>query len=257
MSEPRSRRDFLRVLGALLAAPATPSPTPRPPTPPPARPSPTPSPVSQTSVEPNWLQALRPLTLWSGPDDAGIPLGTAARWDYFAIARPQVGGRIYVNVARTHNYAWVDSLAVGPSGPPPPGWPPADAPPPPDNLNVGWVAALGDVTLYADAAGTLPLGVVPAWTAFKQVAIQDGPRLRVQDPYSDAEAWLDARYAGPIDPPARVDVPPRWWGVSYVDGANLRASPSTTAATLGALPAGLPIIVTNWVAGEEVIKDNP
>jgi lipoprotein-anchoring transpeptidase ErfK/SrfK len=113
------------------------------------------------------------------------------------------------------------------------------------------------VTLYADAAGTLPLGVVPAWTAFKQVAIQDGPRLRVQDPYSDAEAWLDARYAGPIDPPARVDVPPRWWGVSYVDGANLRASPSTTAATLGALPAGLPIIVTNWVAGEEVIKDNP
>src|SRR5262245_36264743 len=127
MSQPRSRRIFLRLVvlgmsaGALLgprtvfAAPGTPTPaptrppatpTPRPtqppssPTPratqPPVRPSPTPSPVVQTSPAPAWLQALRPLTLWSGPDDAGEPLGTAARWDYFTIARPQVGGRIYV-----------------------------------------------------------------------------------------------------------------------------------------------------------------
>jgi hypothetical protein len=68
---------------------------------------------------------------------------------------------------------------------------------------------------------------------------------------------LDARYAGPIDPPDHVDVPLRWWGLSYVDGANLRATPSTQGVPLGELPAGLPIVVSSWIAGEEVIKDNP
>jgi hypothetical protein len=62
---------------------------------------------------------------------------------------------------------------------------------------------------------------------------------------------------GPIDPPAHIDVPGRWWGVSYVDGANLRPSPSTRDTSLGTLPSGLPIAVSGWVAGEEVIKDNP
>jgi len=197
------------------------------------------------------------LTLWSGPDDAGEPLGTAARWDYFAIARPQVGGRIYVNVARTGNYAWVDALAVGPSGPPPPGWPPADSPPPAEDLSIGWIAALADAPLYADAEGALPLGIAPPWTTFKQLEVQRGPRLHVQDPYSAAEAWLDASLAGPIDPPEHIDPPGRWWGVSYVDGANLRAEPTTRSSTLGELPSGLPIVVSSWVAGEEVIKDNP
>jgi hypothetical protein len=52
-------------------------------------------------------------------------------------------------------------------------------------------------------------------------------------------------------------VPGRWWGISYVDGANLRPSPSTHDTSLGTLPRGLPIAVSGWVAGEEVIKDNP
>jgi hypothetical protein len=101
------------------------------------------------------------------------------------------------------------------------------------------------------------LGLAPAYTAFKQLDPQDGPRLHVQDPYSGAESWLDAVSVGPIDSPQRVDAPARWWGMSYVDGANLRQQPSTKVPSMGALPSGHPIVVSGWVAGEEVVKDNP
>jgi hypothetical protein len=195
--------------------------------------------------------------LWSGPDDNAEQLGTAALWDYFLIAKPQMGGRLYVVVARTHNYAWVDALSVGPSGPPPPGWPPANLPPPPEDLSVGWLATVTDTALWADPDGTLFTGLAPAYTAFKQLEPQNGPRLHVQDPYSGADSWLDAFGLGPIDPPDRIGVPVRWWGISFVDGANLRPQPSTKSISVGELPSGHPIVVSGWVAGEEVIKDNP
>jgi hypothetical protein len=168
-----------------------------------------------------------------------------------------MGSRLYVLVARTKNYAWVDALSVGPSGAPPPGWPPANLPPPPDDLSIGWVATTVDVPLYADGDAVLEVGIAPAGTPFKQLDVQDGPRLRVSDPLSGAEAWLDAASVGPIDAPSDIGVPARWWGISYVDGANLRAQPSTRAETIGILPAGRPIVVSGWVAGDEVIKDNP
>jgi len=231
-----------------LVPSATPLPTPSPTPLPTATPIPTP---------PAWVQALRPIPLWSGPDEFAEQLGTAARWDYFLIARPQVGDRLNVVVARTQNYAWVDALSVGPSGPPPPGWPPADLPPPSPDLSVGWVAAATDAALWADADGTLLLGLAPAYTAFKQLEPQDGLRLHVQDPYSGVDSWLDAFNVGAIDPPQRVDAPGRWWGISYVDGANLRPQPSTRSVSIGVLPSGHPIVVSRWVAGEEVIKDNP
>lgn len=163
-----------------------------------------------------------------------------------------------VQVARTSGYAFVDALAVGPSGPPPAGWPPADLPPPPQDLStIGWVATVADAPLWPASDGTLTLGLAPALTVFKQLEVQSGPRLHVQDPYSGADAWLDATSVGGIDPPASVDLPGRWWGVSYVDGANVRPQASTRGATLGELPSGHPIVVSGWVAGEEVIKDNP
>jgi hypothetical protein len=200
---------------------------------------------------------LRSIPLWSGPDDGAEQLGTAARWDYLLIATPQTGPRLEVLVARSKNYAWVDALSVGPSGPPPPGWPSADLPAPPEDLSVGWVATFDNTAVWADPDGSLLLGLAPAYTAFKQLDPQDGPRLHVQDPYSGAESWLDALAVGPIDPPDRIDAPGRWWGVSYVPGANLRPQPTTKAPTLGELPSGLPLVVSGWVAGEEVIKDNP
>jgi hypothetical protein len=121
---------------------------------------------------------------------------------------------------------------------------------------VGWVATAADTSVWADADGTLLLGMAPAFTPFKQLDPQSGSRLHVQDPYSATEAWIDAANVGTIDPPAKVGVPARWWGVSYVDGANLRTRPNTQAPTLGAIPSGHPIVVSSWVAGEEVIKDN-
>jgi hypothetical protein len=203
------------------------------------------------------VQALRPIPLWSGPDDNADQLGTAARWDYLLITRPQVGDRLLVLVARTNNYAWVDALSVGPSGPPPPGWPPANLPPPPQDLSIGWIATTADMALWADADDMLLLGLAPAYTAFKQLEPQAGPRLHVEDPYSGADAWLDAAGVGPIDPPTGLGAPARWWGVSAVEGANLRPRPSTSVASLGELTLGLPLVVSGWVAGEEVIKDNP
>src|SRR5687768_8400916 len=97
-----SRRQVLRtlswtLLGVPLVAPrpvsaqATPTPprttsTPTPSRPtatPPPQPPPTAVPTAVPTRVPAWVQALLPLTLWSGPDEAAEPLGSAARWDYF------------------------------------------------------------------------------------------------------------------------------------------------------------------------------
>jgi lipoprotein-anchoring transpeptidase ErfK/SrfK len=226
--------------------------TPRPVVLPTSTPRPTPSPTPQA-----WVQALRTLPLWSGPDDNAEQFGYAARWDYFLIVKPQVAPRLYVQVARTRNYAWVDALSVGPSGPPPPGWPPADLAPPPDDMSVGWVATAADVPLWADADASLFVGLAPAYTPLKQLEPQIGSLLHVQDPFSATDSWIDASDVGPISSPDPVGAPGRWWGISYVDAANLRAQPTTRSDTLGELPSGRPIVVNTWVAGEEVIPDNP
>jgi hypothetical protein len=203
------------------------------------------------------VQALQPLTLWSGPDDAAEAFGIAAQWDYFLIARPQMGGRLLVVVGRTRGYAWVDAAAVGPSGPPPPGWPPAEAPPPASELNAGWLSTHSDTPLWSDPDAGILLGIAPPGTPFKQVEPQSGPRLHVQDLYSSAEAWLDAATVGPIEALQELPVAGRWWGVSFVAGANVRPAPTTRVPAIGELPAGLPVVVSAWVAGEEVIRDNP
>ncbi len=204
-----------------------------------------------------WVQALQPIPLWSGPDDQAQQLGTAARWDYFQVVR-QEGDRLYVYVARTSGYAYVDSLAVGPSGQPPDGWPPANLPPPPPDLSIGWVALATDSPLWADPNGTTLLGTAPAFTVFKQMEPQVGPRLHVQDVYSGGDSYIDALNAGAIDPPQHVDPPGRWWGVVAVDGANLRAKPSADATPIvSRVSAGAPLVVAGWVPGQEVIRDNP
>jgi L,D-transpeptidase catalytic domain len=209
-----------------------------------------------SALAPTWVQALQPIPLWSGPGDAADQLGIVARWDYLQVARPQDGSRLYVLVPRTGGYAYVDALSVGPSGSPPAGWPPPNLPPPPDDLSIGWLATVSAAPLWADADGQVPLGTVPAFTAFKQLDTQVGSRIRVSDPYSGAESFLDAANVGPIDAPARVDSPGSWWGISAVDGANIRSDPSTRGQPVGTLPIGRPIVVSGWVAGEEVIKDN-
>lgn len=269
---PLPRRRVLRLLGTALAAATTVSlarppvlhaehepapPAPRPGgRPPPAPPTPTVTPPAPPSRV-WWVQALRPTPLWSGAGEAAVQLDTAARWDYLQVLRPQQGARLEVLVARTNGPAWVDALAVGPSGPPPPGWPPADRARPAADLSVGWLATVTDAPLYAGADSPLLLGTAPPFTAFKQVEPQSGPRLRVQDPYSGADSWVEAILVGPVGAPEAVEVPGRWWGVLGVDAANLRPAPTTREPALGQLPGGSPLVVSAWVEGDEVIPDNP
>ena len=70
-----------------------------------------------------WVQNFVQTELWSGPDGGAVSFGTAPQWDYFEVVAPQTSGRFHVLVARSGNYAFVDARAVGPSGPPPVGWP--------------------------------------------------------------------------------------------------------------------------------------
>ena len=119
------------------------------------------------------------------------------------------------------------------------------------------MATAADTPLWADPDGLLFIGVAPPYTTLKQLDVQSGPLLHVQDPYSGADSWIDASSVGPIDPPDQIAAPGRWWGISAVDGANLRPSPSTRGDTLGELSSGLPVVVSGWIAGEEVVPDNP
>ena len=70
-----------------------------------------------------WVQNFAPTELWSGPDSGAVSFGTAPQWDYFEVFSSAANGRVYVLSARTSNFAFIDGSTVGPSGPPPVGWP--------------------------------------------------------------------------------------------------------------------------------------
>jgi len=56
--------------------------------------------------------------LWSGSDAQAAPFGAQPQWAHFLVVAPQQSPRLFVFDPRTHNYAWIDAAAVGPSGPP-------------------------------------------------------------------------------------------------------------------------------------------
>ena len=146
------------------------------------QPAPPPAPI--------WMQIGQQSPLWSGPDAQAIQLGSGAAGDYYQVSGPAQGNRVPVTVARTSGPAWVDTAQLKPSEPPPADWPPTPPPPP-----LGWVATLGDVALSADAAGKLRLGLAPVGSAFKQLEVQQGSRLHVQDPVTGGQC-LARRRAG-------------------------------------------------------------
>lgn len=107
----------------------------------------------------DWVQNFVPTELWSGPDANAISFGTAPQWDYFQVISPQPNGRLYVLVARTKNFAFIDAKAVGPSGPPPAGWPgpstdtavaPPLSPPPTEPINQAIIGPIAGYPIVAD-----------------------------------------------------------------------------------------------------------
>jgi hypothetical protein len=125
-----------------------------------------------------WVQNFAPTELWSGPDTSAISFGSAPQWDYFQVLAPQMGGRFYVLVARTGNYAFVDATSIGPSGPPPVGWPgssPTGAPAPPARPT--GVAESPAATAALSGIPSAAIGPVPGFPIAADQALW--PALRV------------------------------------------------------------------------------
>src|SRR5439155_2681767 len=139
---------------------------------------------------------------------------------------------------------YIDADKVGPSGPPPAAPPPGRAKKPGTGAQPAapavafqpwWVQTFAPAPLWsgpgADAASE---GAAGPWSFFQVVAPQSGSRLRVRDPLTDAETYVDADAVGPAGAPSDADLVPRTWrGSVGADQANVRAAPSTDAATAG------------------------
>ena len=119
------------------------------------------------------------------------------------------------------------------------------------------MATITDTLLWSDPAGSLPLGVAPPAAIFEPLAMPVGQLVPARDAYSSATSFLDPSNLTPVDAAATLAAPGRWWGQLTVDAANLRSAPSRRAPIVGQLPAGSPLVVTAWVAGDQIVADNP
>lgn len=75
--------------------------------------------VVADEFRPYWVQTHTPTSLWSGPTGEGIIFGPIRAWSYLRVETPQDGPRLYVWNPLTEGRAYIDALAVGPSGEPP------------------------------------------------------------------------------------------------------------------------------------------
>lgn len=200
--------------------------------------------------EPFWVQAHVFTELWSGPDRTALSFGIVPRWSYFTVVAPGPGARLYVWSPYSGNYAYVDASAVGPVGPPP-----AEALARPLSR---WIANDLPTTLWSGRdQGAIPLGQIAKSTAFEILGLGES-RLRVRDPRTDGHAYLDAAVVNRIDPPSGPLRPTgRWWGTVGAPEANVRAAAMAAADALGEVEKLTPVVVQGWVAGEEVLPDQP
>lgn len=72
------------------------------------------------SITPGWVQNHDPMVhTWSGPTQEARDFGVAGpQWTTFTVVAPQVGTRLFVHSPVVQNYAWIEVMGVGPSGPP-------------------------------------------------------------------------------------------------------------------------------------------
>lgn len=222
-----------------------------------------------------WIQNHRETDLWSR-SKGGRKMDHAPQWSYFKVLGPKEDTRFPVEHPVSKIKVYIESDTVGPSGPPGPDWafgaprpaqpppaqPPAVLPPAAGPVPVGqsgWVANFVPTKLWTapDSSG-LPLGEADPGSFFKLLEPQKGPRLKVQDPITSGQIYIEAAAVGPVGgPPAVPRVPTRWWGYVGSDDVNLRAEPNGDSERLGVLGQGMPVVVESWVEGQAVIPDQP
>lgn len=207
------------------------------------------APAQAQPFQPHWVQTQTFTELWSGPNRNAVSFGIVAEGSYFKVVGPPNGSRLYVWSPYSENYAYVDAAAVGPVDAPA-----AEALKPPAAV---WVANHRPTTLWSGPdASALPLGQLDQFNPFELLGTV-GPRFRVRDPRTGGQAFVDATAIGRVGPPpSPVPAPGRWWG-SIGSSANLRGAPATEAMLPGELAQQTPVVVERWVAGQEVLPDQP
>lgn len=203
--------------------------------------------LAQVSLDPFWVQTHRSAELWSGPDAAAISFGVVPQWTYLEVVAPQAGPRLRVR-GRDGAAGYIEAAAVGPVGPPPEDATTAEV----------WVANHLPTPLWSGPDGDgLPLGELDQWNPFELLA-GAGPRLRARDPRTGGEVFLDPEAVGRGGRPERpLPVPARWWGSIGAAEANIRATPGSAGAPLDSVERQTPVVVRAWVAGQEVLPDQP
>jgi hypothetical protein len=98
-------------------------------------------------------------------------------------------------------------------------------------------ATVAETPLWADAAGSLPLGIAPTAAILEPLETATGPLIQVHDAYSGATSFVDRSRLRPVAVPAPPAAPGRWWGHVTVDGANLRSAPKAQAPVIADNPA--------------------
>jgi hypothetical protein len=247
---PLTRRRFLHLAGLALAAPSLG-----------ARPA--------WAADETWFQNFVETDLWSRAR-GGSKVERAPQWSYFKALGPQDRSRFPVEHPLKLTRVYIEAATIGPSGPPPPEWAfggpkpvaesvePGGAAPAPPAKHGARVDTLAPAQLWTALEGGLPLGQADPGSFFKLLEPQTGPRLKVQDPITSGQLYVEAKSVGPVGgPPDAPRVPARWWGYVASEEINVRAAPSSDGRPLGTLARGTPVVVESWVAGQAVIPDQP
>jgi len=152
---------------------------------------------------PEWVQAHRATTLWSGPDDKATILTELPQWTFLKIAGLERGGRLLVNYAgdyatRQKGIGWVDQAAVGPAGDP-----------------GRWVTNHRATSLWSGVDDKAQRFTdLPQWTQLRIVegAAPDTTRMQIEF-FGDGVArlpgmaWIGRADVGPITPPVPLPLP--------------------------------------------------